>query len=77
MLYICSSSYVLYSAGSGVKRVHVVLSGFRMRSIVCVHVCISSRYDWISAFAIFMSLCVNVMVVSTALVVPFTFMLLK
>ena len=27
MLSICSSSSVLYSAGSGVKRVHVVLSG--------------------------------------------------
>ena len=31
MLYICSSSCVLYSAGSGVKRVHVVLFGLRMR----------------------------------------------
>ena len=31
MLSICSSSCVLYSAGSGVKRVHVVLSGLRMR----------------------------------------------
>ena len=30
MLYICSSRCVLYSAGSGVKRVHVVLSGLRM-----------------------------------------------
>ena len=30
MLSICSSSYVLYSAGSGVKRVHVVLSGLRL-----------------------------------------------
>ena len=28
---ICSSSCVLYSAGSGVKRVHVVLSRLRMR----------------------------------------------
>ena len=40
MLYICSSSCVLYSAGSGVKRVHVVLSGSRMRLFVRVHVCI-------------------------------------
>ena len=30
MLYICSSSCVLYSSGSGVKRVHVVLSGLRI-----------------------------------------------
>ena len=31
MLSICSSSCVLYSAGSAVKIVHVVLSGLRMR----------------------------------------------
>ena len=31
ILSICSSSCVLYSARSGVKRVHVVLSGLRMR----------------------------------------------
>ena len=46
MLSICSSSYVLYSAGLGVKRVHVVLSGLRMRLFVRVYVCISCRYDW-------------------------------
>ena len=33
MLSICSSGCVLYSAGSGVKRVHV-LSGLRMRLFV-------------------------------------------
>ena len=33
MLSICSSSCVLYSAGSGVNRVHVVLSGLRMRCL--------------------------------------------
>ena len=32
------SSCVLYSTGSGVKRVHVVLSGLRMRLFVRVHV---------------------------------------
>ena len=57
MLSICSSSCVLYSAGSGVKRVHVVLSGLRMRWFVLVHVCISCRYDWM--FAMFMLLCVD------------------
>ena len=50
MLSIYSSSCVLYSAGSGVKRVHVVLSGLRMRLFVRVHVCISCRYDWMFAF---------------------------
>ena len=34
MLSICSSSCVLYSAGSGVKRVHVVFYGLRMRLFV-------------------------------------------
>lgn len=31
VLLICRLSLVLYSAGSGVKRVHVVLSELRMR----------------------------------------------
>ena len=34
MLSIYSSSCVLYSAGSGVKRVHVVFSELRMRLFV-------------------------------------------
>ena len=72
MLSICSSSCVLYSAGSGAKRVHVVLSGLRMRLFVRVHVCILRRYDWMVAFAMFMSLCVNVMVMSSEYVVSFT-----
>ena len=38
MLSICSASCVLYSAGSGVKRVNVVLFRLRMRLFVCVHV---------------------------------------
>ena len=56
---------MLYFTGSGVKRVHVVLSGLRMmRLFVRVRVCISCRYDWMFALAIFMSLCVDVMVMS-------------
>ena len=34
MLFICSSGCVLYSAGSGVKRVYVVLTGLRVRLFV-------------------------------------------
>ena len=34
LMFICSSSCVLYSAGSGVKRVHVVSPGLRMRLFV-------------------------------------------
>ena len=70
MLSICSSSYVLYSAGSGVKRVHVVLSGLRMMLFVRGHVWISYRYDWMFALAMFMSVCVHVMVMSSVLLVP-------
>ena len=66
MLSICSSSCVLYSAGCGVKRVCIVLSGLRMRLFFRVHVCISCRYDLMFAFAMFMSLCVDVMVMSSA-----------
>ena len=36
ILSIYSSSCVLYSAKSSVKRVHIVLSGLRMRLFVCV-----------------------------------------
>ena len=45
MLSSCSSSYVLYSSGFGVKRVHIVLSGLSMRLFVYDHVCISCTYD--------------------------------
>ena len=38
VLSICSASCVLYSAGSGVKRVHVVLFGLRMRLFVSMYI---------------------------------------
>ena len=66
MLSICSLCGVLYSAGSGVKRVHDDLSGLNMRLFVRVHLCISCRYDWRFALAMFMSLCVDVMAMSYA-----------
>ena len=49
-----------------------MLSGLRIRLFVCVHVCISCRYAWMFAFAMFMSLCADVMVMSSAYVVSFT-----
>ena len=58
MLSLCSSSCVLYSARSGVKRVHVVLSGLKMRLFVLS----PCGYDWMFAFAMYMSLCVDVVV---------------
>ena len=63
---------MLYFAGSGVKRVHVVLSGLRMKLFVCLHVCISCRYDWMFAFVMFMSLCVDIIMMSSAYIVSFT-----
>ena len=66
MVSICSSSCVLYSAGSRMKRVYVVLSGLRMRLFVRVHVCISCRYDLMFALATFLLLCVDVMVMLSA-----------
>ena len=42
------------------KRVHVVLSGLRMGLMI------SCRYDLMLSFAMFMSLCVDVMVMSSA-----------
>ena len=44
------------------KRVHIVLSGLRMRLFVRVHVCVSFSCYWVFALSIFMSLCVDVMV---------------
>jgi len=43
-LLIFRLSFVLYSAGSGVKRVDEDLSGLRIKLFSVVHVCIVSRY---------------------------------
>ena len=40
-----------------------------MRLFVWVHVCISCRYDWMFDFAMLMSLCVDVMAMSSVLLV--------
>ena len=67
VLSICSVSCVLLSSGSGVKRVHAVLSGLRMRLFVCVHVCmIEVCFGYVSV------LCVDVMAMSSAYVVGLT-----
>jgi len=46
MLFMESDSWVLYSAGSGVKRVEEDLSGFRMRSFWIVQSKMELRYGW-------------------------------
>ena len=63
MLSICSTRCVLHPVVPGVKRVHAVPSGLRLRLSVCVHACISCRHDWMSDFAMVMLLCVDVTVI--------------
>ena len=63
---------MLYSAGSGVSSVHVVLSVLRSRSLSFVHLCMTCRQGCMLAFAMFMSVCGAVIVMSSAYVVSCT-----
>ena len=63
---ICSDSVVLYSAGSGVKSVVVVLSAFSLSWFCFVHVCICSKYGCTFVCAICGFVCVESMVMSSA-----------
>ena len=49
---------MLYSAGSGVKRVHVAFSVLRIRLLACGHTCMLFKYGCMCIFAVFMFLCV-------------------
>ena len=57
------SRLLVYSAGSGVNTVQVVLSGFSVRLLCFVQ---TSRYDCMYFFAALMPVCVDVMVMSSA-----------
>ena len=63
--FIFSSRLLLYSAGSGVNRVQVVLSGFSMR-LFFVHANTLSRYGCMYFLAALVLVCVDVMVMSYA-----------
>ena len=63
---ICSDSVVLYSAGSGVKSVVVVLSAFSVSWFCFVHVLICSRYGCTFVCAVCGFVCVDSMVMSSA-----------
>ena len=63
---------MLYSAGSGVSSVHVVLSVLTSRSLSFVHLNMFCRYGCMLAFAMFMSVCGAVIVMSSAYVVRCT-----
>ena len=66
LLCICRSRLLVYSAGSGVKRVQVVLSGFCMRLFWFVQEKTFCRYGFIYFLAALVLVCVDVMVMSSA-----------
>ena len=59
---------IIYSAGSGVNRVQVVLSGFSMRLFCFVQAKTVCRYGCIYFLAALVLVCVDVMVMSSAYV---------
>ena len=63
---------MLYSAGSGVNSVQVVLSVLSSRSLSFVHLRTSCREGCILTYAMFMSACGAVIVMSSAYVVSCT-----
>ena len=65
---LCSfrSRLLIYSAGSGVNRVHIVLSGFSMRLFCFVQAKTFCRYGCIYFLAALVLVCVDVRVMSSA-----------
>ena len=66
VLFNCRSRLLLYSAGSGVNRVQVVLSGFSMRLFCFVRAKTLCSYGCIYLLAALVLVCVDVMVMSSA-----------
>ena len=66
LLYIFRSRLLVYSAGSGVNRMQVVLSGFSMRLFYCVQAKTFCRYGCIYFLTALVLVCVDVMVMSSA-----------
>ena len=62
VLFIFLSRLLLYSEGSGVTRVQVVLSGFGVRLLCFVQAKTLCGYDWLHLVHV----CVDVMVISSA-----------
>ena len=65
VLLICRLSLMLYSAASGVKNVQVVFSELCMRLFDLVQAWIQCRYDCVYTFAVYLLLCVDVIVMSS------------
>ena len=66
VLFIFRSRFLLYSAGSGVNRVQVGLSGFSMRWFCFVQAKPLCRYGCMYFLAALVLVCVDVMVMSSA-----------
>ena len=66
VLFILRSRLLLYSAGSGVNRVQVVLSGFGVRLLCFVKTKTSYGYGCMYLLDALLLLCVDVMVMSSA-----------
>ena len=66
LLFIVRSRLLVYSAGSGVNRVQVVLSGFSKRLFCFVQAKILCRYGCMYFLAAFVLVCVDVIVMSSA-----------
>ena len=66
VLFILRSRLLLYSTGSGVNRVQVVLSGFSVRLFCFVQAKTLCRYGCMYFLAALMLVCVDVMVMSSA-----------
>ena len=60
LLFIVRSRFIVYSAGSGVNRVQVVLSGFSMRLFCFVQAKTSCRYGCMYILAALVLVCVDV-----------------
>ena len=66
VLFILRSRLLVYSVGSGVNRVQVVLSGFSVRLVWIVQANILCRYGCMYFFAALVLVFVDVMVMSSA-----------
>ena len=66
LLFIVRSRLLVYSAGSGVNRVQVVLSGFSKRLFCFVQTKTLCRYGCMYFLAALVLVCVDVIVMSSA-----------
>ena len=66
LLFIVRSGLLVYSAGSGVNRVQVVLSGFRVRLFCFIQPKTLCRYGCMYFLAALVLVCMDVIVMSSA-----------